>query len=440
MAARKEHTVSMTFDELKTAIVMKLPPGTTLTNAQEIVIKGTWEGKTFKELADEHEYDFDYLRSIAAELWSELSTHYGQAVGKRNLLAIIGTNPSPIEAIPEITQITQTVFGTPAQINGFSGRELELTELCQQVASKRCIIVSGPDGVGKTSLISKLFELIEVDSNHFNLKAWLYSEGKELEHDIEQFFGIIKKTRSLSTTKSFIEFLKYDKSVIFMDEVDSWLKDDSEKVKSLIKEIVQIEHDSCVVLSVKNSLRFGQELQDNGRLIHNCKLGGLTVTDARFLFKSNGIEGSVDDLIEAYRGVPKYLLYACKMIKFLGSIENFKKDKTLYLTESDRTKLETMFSADAPALSDKEQVILFYIYKHIKKDIVKLNTLIEVLEKETDYRSPLIYTGLRTLERKSIITISDSSDLPNVLLHREFRGYLDENPDLVSSLSQQQKM
>jgi hypothetical protein len=431
MAEKKEHTVPMSLDELKTAILMMLPEGMTLSKPQEIVIQGTWEGKTFRALAAEHEYDFDYLRATASHLWAELSIHYGQTIGKKNLLTVFANESSSAESTQEISTIC---YGKPAVTNGFLGRETELAELREQLSSKRCIIVWGTDGVGKTSLISNLFSSIEKEQNSFNLQAWIYSEGKNLENDIEQFFRIVKKTRTLSEIKSFIEFLKYSRSVVFIDEVDSWLKDDSEAVKNFIKEIVQVEHNSCVVLSVKNPFLFGQELQENGRLIYNYKLSGLSVTGARLLFKNNGIDGSVDDLINAYRGIPKFLLYACKTINFLGSIEDFKKDKTLYLTESDRYKLETIFSTECPVLSRKEQTILLFIYKNINNDTISLRKLIDVLERETDYKSPLIYTGLRTLERQSIITILDSKDSPDVLLHREVRGYLNENPKILSAL------
>jgi GTPase SAR1 family protein len=432
MAEKKEHKVPMSLDELKTAVLMMLPGGTTLSRPQEIVLQGTWEGKTFRALADEHEYDFDYLRTIASHLWAELSIHYGQTIGKKNLLTVIENESASTELTQEISTIC---YGTPAVTNGFCGRETELADLREQLSSKRCIIVWGADGVGKTSLISKLFSSIEGEQNLFNLQGWLYSEGKNLENDIEQFFRIVRKTRTLSATKSFVEFLKYGKSVIFIDEVDSWLKDDCEVAKNLIREIVQLDHNSCVVLSVKNPFLFGQELQDNGRLIYNYKLNGLSVSEARLLFKNNGINGPVDDLINAYRGIPKFLLYACKTIKFIGSIEDFKKDKTLYLTESDRIKLETIFSTEVPVLSKKEQTILFFIYKNIKNDTIMLKRLIDMIEQETEYKSPLIYTGLRTLERQSIITILDSKDSPDVLLHREVRGYLNENPKLLSSLS-----
>lgn len=432
MAEKKEHTVPMTLDELKTAILMMLPEGVTLSKPQEIVIQGTWEGKTFRALAAENEYDFDYLRTTASHLWAELSTHYGQPIGKKNLLTVIGNETSSVESTQEISTIC---YGQPAVTNGFFGRETELADLREQIFSKRCIVVWGTDGVGKTSLISNLFSSIEKEQNPFNLQAWIYSEGKNLENDIEQFFRIVKKTRTLSETKSFIEFLKHSRSIVFIDEVDSWLKDNSEAVKNFIKEIVQVGHNSCVVLSVEKPFLFGQDLQENGRLIYNHKLSGLSVSGAQLLFKNNGIDGSVDDLIKAYRGIPKYLLYACKTIKFLGSIEDFKKDKTLYLTESDRYKLETIFSTEIPVLSKKEQTILFFIFKNIKNDTISLKKLIDLLEHETEYRSPLIYTGLRTLERQSIVTILDSKDSPNVLLHREVRGYLNENPNLLSNLS-----
>lgn len=432
MPQKKEHTVPMSLDELKTAILMMLPEGMTLSKPQEIVIQGTWEGKTFRALAAECEYDFDYLRATASHLWAELSIRYGQTIGKKNLLTVIGNESSSAE----LTQETSTIcYGKPAVTNGFFGRETELIELQELLSSKRCIIIWGTDGVGKTSLISNLFSSIERELNPFNLQAWIYSEGKNLENDIEQFFRIVRKTRTLSETKSFIEFLKHSRSVVFIDEVDAWLKDDSEAAKNFIKEIVQAGHNSCVVLSVENPFLFGQELQKNGRLIYNYKLIGLSVTGARLLFKNNGIDGAVDDLINAYRGIPKFLLYACKTINFLGSIEDFKKDKTLYLTELDRYKLEKIFSTEAPVLSKKEQTILFFVYKNIENDTISLKKLINVLEKETEYKSPLIYTGLRMLEIQSIITIVDSRNSPNVLLHREVRGYLNENPKLLSSLS-----
>lgn len=56
-----------------------------LTNIQEFVFCETWREKTYVEMADESNYDADYIKFVGFQLWQLLSKERGEKVNKNNL-------------------------------------------------------------------------------------------------------------------------------------------------------------------------------------------------------------------------------------------------------------------------------------------------------------------------------------------------------------------
>jgi energy-coupling factor transporter ATP-binding protein EcfA2 len=419
----KDHIVPLALDELKIEVLKRMPRGTKLSIPQEIVLKGVWSGETFDSLAKEHEYHSDYLRTVARQMWSQLSPLFQQKVTKNNLIRLILDNQISSEGVPDETD----TYGVPAKTDDFVGRQNEIDYLISQITINRCIVLSGAKGAGKTTLAAKLFNLVQHESI-FNLNVWTYSEGQDLETDAEQIFKILKRSRSILGINALVDLLRYGKSLVVIDGVDHWLRDDSEIAKEFIKKVVEIEHNSCLVLTVRKPFEFAKSLEKS-RLILNLNLKGFTYPEARQFFQSNGIDENVDDIIDAYRGLPSYLLYACNTIKYLGGdLEEFRKNKTLFITESDKNNLNSKFSNNNTPITDREKFILYFLYKHFQKNELSLRNLIEEFQKVSIYKSPQILAGIKELENQSLISITNSVNNPQIILHAEVRGYISEDP------------
>ncbi|MEL6778457.1 MAG: DUF1822 family protein [Cyanobacteria bacterium J06597_16] len=78
-------------DALEYANVAILEAGGLPLKAPEIIIlKGTWRGLTYGQMAKESEYSTNYLmRDIAPKLWKQLSGVFGRSVGKTNFRIVL---------------------------------------------------------------------------------------------------------------------------------------------------------------------------------------------------------------------------------------------------------------------------------------------------------------------------------------------------------------
>ena len=59
--------------------------GNKLREPERVILKGTWRGLTYEQMADSSEYSTNYLmRDVAPKLWKQLSNVFGRSVGKTN--------------------------------------------------------------------------------------------------------------------------------------------------------------------------------------------------------------------------------------------------------------------------------------------------------------------------------------------------------------------
>jgi AAA+ ATPase superfamily predicted ATPase len=422
---KEEHTVSLSFEEFKTEIKSRLPKGTDISAPQEAVLYGAWANVTYESLKTTYDYDSEYLRGVASQLWLTLSHAFKQKVTKASLLVLIEK-----EALGKDSahHESKKVYGVPVKTDSFWGRKNEIDYVIESVKTQRCIIISGSRGVGKTSLASKIFSIL-ANQDVFNLQEWIFSELQELENDAEQIFRVLEKDRPVSATKGLINLLRFSRSLIVIDGADSWLKENSEIAKDFIKNVVETNHNSCLLLTVSEPFEFGQTLENRGRLILNLKLNGLSQEESKHLFEEKGIVGSVEQIIESYRGIPALLLYACETINYIGGdIDSFIENKTLFSTDASKQRLNQLFLRDDSSIAEKEKSILYFIFNHSKDSQILLESLLDKIQDELGYSKPYVLSAIKELERKSLISVNRSSKKPLILLHAEVRGYIAEDP------------
>lgn len=77
--------------------------GKHLSSFQTAVIKGVWEGKTYKQIAISSQYSERHSRDVGYKLWKILSRHLETIICKSNFLATIERlYMKPIEPPPLI--------------------------------------------------------------------------------------------------------------------------------------------------------------------------------------------------------------------------------------------------------------------------------------------------------------------------------------------------
>jgi hypothetical protein len=60
-----------------------------LNDIQSTIVLQTWEGNTYRSIADRLSYDLDYIKQIAARLWKSLSGLLGETICKSNIRSVL---------------------------------------------------------------------------------------------------------------------------------------------------------------------------------------------------------------------------------------------------------------------------------------------------------------------------------------------------------------
>ena len=90
-----------------------------LKDLQREIVLGVWLGNSYSEIAIELEYDPDYIKQTAAQLWRLISTLVGEKVCKGNIKSILECDrcSHPLTRRETIEFITLTVEKSIAKVN-----------------------------------------------------------------------------------------------------------------------------------------------------------------------------------------------------------------------------------------------------------------------------------------------------------------------------------
>lgn len=142
-----------------------------LSPVEQLVLRQSWLGQTYGEMAQNSAYCSAHLKEIGSQLWQELSTKLGQRVTKKNLLLVcnpysqhsVQKTPDLVSVLKPSASITQTslVFpsssisaDSPLYINRSPIEEIACAELLQPGCLLR---ITAPQKMGKSSLVNRLF-------------------------------------------------------------------------------------------------------------------------------------------------------------------------------------------------------------------------------------------------------------------------------------------
>jgi NB-ARC domain len=132
-----------------------------LNKSQLQVFAGSWNGKSYQEIADEYHLNHEYVKQIGSKLWSMLSRALGEPVSKLNLQSamarygkalrsdVLETAESAVEPVGVRHNLPEPDYPV------FVGRHEELSQVLQALspdAIGACISLVGSGGMGKTAL------------------------------------------------------------------------------------------------------------------------------------------------------------------------------------------------------------------------------------------------------------------------------------------------
>jgi GTP-binding protein EngB required for normal cell division len=392
--------------------------GRHLRDLEEVILQGTLQNKTYSDMAEEYHCSEGHLRGVAAELWQIISEKLGENIKKSNLTATLKRlNLSvksstffkdilPIHNInycinnhqdlsqnsDEISNqfqhnLENNVLTDIPLLGNFYGRESELTQLENSIIKEKnkLITVVGMSGIGKTSLIIKLVDLIQ---DSFDYIIWYdlqyFSDFDTLMADLLELLSEqeIRKNNpqdyiTINThnhwQKQIIQYFKRYHCLLVIDNLQLAFKkaelfglyqETYQNFSTFFKLITELAHQSCIIVNSWEKLREIDQLENNKKPCKLLKLEGSEEVAYKIL-KNQSISlehlSEAKELINLYAGNPLWLNIIATTIKdlFDGQLSQLWQYQKFYL---DR-ELKLILDQQLAFLSDHEKQVIWELAK-----------------------------------------------------------------------------
>lgn len=386
-----------------------------LNKVQTLVFQQAWNGRSYKEIADEFGYTLGYIKDTGSDLWKRLSEALEAKVTRRNFQSVLKRaarvksreqeveNRKAIEN-PKSKIQNCTDWGEAIDVSIFYNRTHELTQLTEWIQRDRCRMVAivGMGGLGKTALSVKLAEQMQDEFEYLIWRSLRHAPSlPELLTDLILLLSNQQEVKLPESVDSQIsclmKYLRQYRCLLVLDNGESILQSGErsgryrqryEGYGYLLERISDERHQSCLVLTsrekpVEVSIREGESLP-----VRSLQLTGLSASEGQKILHEKGLmesEADCSSLIEHYRGNPLALKIAAATIRsvFNSKIEAFLSQGTVVFGEISEL-LDQQFSR----LSALEQQVMYWLaisrewvtLEELHTDIVPTVSQREVLE------------------------------------------------------------
>lgn len=433
----------MNYEDVLTILdgVLKQKP---LSDTQELVFRQIWQGKTYAEIAEEANYDSDYVKYVGYQLWQTLSEALGEKVNKSNFRSVLRRNEQPrisseslatavtaAQPTSSSTAILEKQYfrdrGEAVDVSIFYGRDKELHTLQKWLTEEHCrlVLLFGMGGIGKTSLSVKLAEKVQ---DNFEYSVWRsLRNAPPLEEILSDLLKFLSYQQEIELPKSIdgkisklIEYLYKYRCLIVFDNTESILCENPvgyyhegyEDYGELFKRLGEERHQSCLTLTSREKPKEFAFLEGDMLPVRSLALAGLEEIEGCRILTSKSLLGTEREqkkLVEHYRGNPLALKIVSTSIRelFDGKIADFLKEGTIVFNGM-RSLLKQQFIR----LSDIEKKVMYWlaisrapVHLHeLQEDIIPAVSKPELLETlEFLWRRSLIEKGASGFTQQPVV-------------------------------------
>ncbi len=321
-----------------------------LTEAEEAIVIGIWQGNGYKQIAAQNYFDDQYTRELGANLCKRLEGHFNIQIKKRifkkqvEYLYGVEFQSQPLEsegsASTEVLEETSiTVESEKPTINPFTpqqgridnpqdffNREREIRQIFEVLNSGSSVALIGAEGVGKSSLLSQIVRL--ADSYLHSPRQPVFLDLNLVE-DEDDFYGALCDEIGIPETKGarLSRHLKSRQVLLALDNVGKMTWDGFNRgVRDYLRGLAEGSHAPLkLVLAANESLNeLFNDSWDNGKtspLAGVCQEeiikpwdestardfieARLAMTSIRFT------EAEINRLVEESGGHPRRLMQLC---------------------------------------------------------------------------------------------------------------------------------
>jgi AAA+ ATPase superfamily predicted ATPase len=434
--------------------------GQHLNDLQRAILEGTLQGRTYADIAKEHQHSEKYIKDSASKLWKSLSQAVGKKVNKFNVKSTLGkcsfssTNifkgiqinsgnifkesaPSPKndEMIHKQEQIISHLDLKDApEIGDFYGRKVELSLLQQKILPGKCNLINllGIRGIGKTALALKL-----VDNIKENFEFVIYKSLKSLPSLTQLITETIYLNDQLIQDNSLHQLSQFKKAIekhsylIIIDDVNyifskhqvsGKYQQGYEEYGNLFKLLSTTKHQSCVIINSSEEIRELSKPQNDHSHVVTLELLGLD-DDGVNILKKFGLknEENYQKLLNIYERNPQYLQIIGYLIQelFAGDTNKFLQLAQPFLD----IELTAFLEQSLDILPPSEVELLHFLASQ------KGSVLLSELENSYQVYEPIV-SSIQSLKRRFLLStqqINAEVSLEISSLIRKFYHKLDYN-------------
>ncbi|MEG4484056.1 NB-ARC domain-containing protein [Microcoleus sp. D2_18a_B4] len=345
-----------------------------LNDIQSLVFLETWEGHSYQEIAERHQYEHDYTKKVGSHLWRNLSQITGEKVSKQNLQAVLRRyhhSNSPIQPASEGDNCIQD-WGEAIDVSYFYNRLQELETLETWISSNttRAIGIFGLGGIGKTSLSVKLAQQIQ---SQFEFVIWRsLQQTPTLDVILSNILQIL--TGSEATTNNSIsalmEQLRQKRCLLILDNMESILQGGNrsgqyqqgyEDYRQLFARIADESHQSCLILTGREQPGGFAARSGENSPVRSLQLFGVSPPVCQKILADKGLKATLlqcQNLVNYFGGNPLAIKLAATTIKtiFGGDIDAFSVQGNTVFSD-----LWDLLDRQFDRLSPLQQQIMYWI-------------------------------------------------------------------------------
>ncbi|MCC3470018.1 MAG: ATP-binding protein [Microcoleus sp. PH2017_06_SFM_O_A] len=374
--------------------------GEHLDYLQKAILEGTFQGRTYPQIAEATHSSEGHTRDIGSELWQILSKGFGEEITKRNFRAIfkkanfnnyqstIGSDnitvnnvnifnnvnicqerarsPTNSQNSPQTPKQLHIDLGDAPEIFTFFDRTSELSTLENRITRDRTRLIAllGISGIGKTTLSLSLIDRIKTQFDYVIYRSLRFSPTLDatLTNLLQIFSQPSEIPQNIETKISqLLDYLRKYRCLIVLDDVQMLFssgqlagqyKTGYEDYQLFFKLIAEVCHQSCLILNSWEKPREIARLSKDNRPVRCFVLGSLGVA-AKEILNSQKLsdEETWETLIDIYQGNPLWLELTATLIRelFGGRVAEFLQCEMPILDESLQFQLSQPFGRLTPA-------------------------------------------------------------------------------------------
>jgi hypothetical protein len=361
--------------------------GKRLDDLQQAVVRGTWQGKTYPQIAKESHRTPRHTRNVASKLWQLLSEILEENVKKSNFhsameryqvshsnfgdfnfvqnkgnihvctetlhpLKAKQNSPPPQTSTEDNTQQKLDLRDAPELKTFYNSTSSPLTALENAIAHQNCrlLTITGMTGTGKSAIARHLIPQIQTQFDHIIWRSLRTSPPLETTlKTLIQFLSNQPEINLPANTDDqlsiLIETLRDNRSLIILDDVQQILssgqlagyyKPGYENYGTLFKLIGEITHNSCLILNSWEPPSDILTFTDDNSAVCLLQLTGLGEAATEILREKGLLDEEYwPELIELYQGNPLWLKLVAQSINnlFNGRVSQYLSYQPVFLSD-----------------------------------------------------------------------------------------------------------